>query len=94
MAKMSIKILNKMGIDTVDKLIQYYKDGNLSDRQLITYIKNSEEYTNDIVKKTRFLDNYDIYDIVERLYYVVNNLTEVVKCKYCDNKATWFKTRT
>lgn len=91
MAKMSIKILNKMGIDTVDKLIQYYKDGNLSDRQLITYIKNSEEYTNDIVKKTRFLDNYDIYDIVERLYYVVNNLTEVVKCKYCDNKATWFK---
>ena len=78
---MSIKILNKMGIDTVDKLIQYYKDGNLSDRQLITYIKNSEEYTNDIVKKTRFLDNYDIYDIVERLYYVVNNLTEVIKCK-------------
>ena len=91
MAKMSIKILNKMGIDTVDKLIQYYKDGNLSDRQLITYVKNSEEYSNEIIKKTQFLNSYEIYDIVERLYYVVNNLTEVVKCKYCDNKATWFK---
>ena len=67
MAKMSIKILNKMGIDTVDKLIQYYKDGNLSDRQLITYVKNSEEYSNEIIKKTQFLNSYEIYDIVESL---------------------------
>lgn len=83
--------IDKQSIDTVDKLIRYYKDGNLSDRQLITYIKNSKEYSDEIIKRTSFLDEYEPYDIIERLYYIVNDLTEIVKCKYCERKATWYK---
>lgn len=83
--------IDKQSIDTVDKLIRYYKDGNLSDRQLITYVKNSKEYSDEIIKRTSFLDEYEPYDIIERLYYIVNDLTEIVKCKYCERKATWYK---
>ena len=88
---MSKNSIEKLGIDTVDKLIQYYKDGNLTDRQLITYVKNTKEYSDEIIKRTSFLDEYNPYDIIERLYYIVNGLTDVVKCKYCDRKATWYK---
>ena len=88
---MSKNSIEKLGIDTVDKLIQYYKDGNLTDRQLITYVKNTKEYSDEIIKRTSFLDEYNPYDIIERLYYIVNGLTDVVKCKYCDRKAIWFK---
>ena len=65
--------IDKQSIDTVDKLIRYYKDGNLSDRQLITYVKNSKEYSDEIIKRTSFLDEYEPYDIIERLYYIVND---------------------
>ena len=74
-----------------DCLIKDYKDGRLTDRQLLTYVKNIKEFKDEIVKRTSFLDNYEPYDIVERLYYIVNNLTDVVRCKYCGNKATWCK---
>lgn len=72
-------------------LLKDYKDGHLTDRQLLAYVKNTEQFRDEIIKRTSFLDDYDIYDIVERLYYLVNDLTEVVKCKYCGNKATWCK---
>ena len=65
---MSKNSIEKLGIDTVDKLIQYYKDGNLTDRQLITYVKNTKEYSDEIIKRTSFLDEYNPYDIIERLY--------------------------
>lgn len=74
-----------------DSLIKDYKDGRLTDRQLLSYVKNTKEYKDEIVKRTSFLDNYEPYDIVERLYYIVNNLTDVVRCKYCNNKASWCK---
>jgi len=74
-------------IFSFDDLISKYKQETITDRQLITYAKN--KYKNDIIKKTQFLDIYENVDIIERLYYIVNNITEVVKCKYCNNKASW-----
>ena len=78
-------------IEELRDLLGKHKQHVISDRQLIGEIKRSTKFQEEIIKMTSFLDSYDIYDIVERLYYLVNNLTEVVKCKYCDNKATWHK---
>ena len=72
-------------------LLDRHNQQIISDRQLIGEIKRSTELQEEIIQLTSFLDSYNIYDIIERLYYVVNNLKEVVKCKYCDNKATWYK---
>ncbi len=85
------KNFDKSAIDTFDKLLKHYKNGYLTDRQFIAYVKKSKEYQNEVIKKTEFLNDYKIYDIIERLYYIVNGLTTIVKCKYCDNKATWRK---
>lgn len=78
-------------MDELDELIQQHKDEVISDRQLITRVKNSKSLIAEIEKRTSFLDTYEIYDIIERLYYIVNNLTDVVRCKYCNNKASWCK---
>lgn len=75
----------------LNELIQSYKKDKISVRQLISRIKASKELCDEVTKRTSFLDEYNPYDIIERLYYLVNDLTEVVKCKYCDNKASWCK---
>ena len=77
--------------ERLKELLDRHNQQIISDRQLIGEIKRSTELQEEIIQLTSFLDSYDIYDIIERLYYVVNNLTEVVKCKYCNNKATWYK---
>jgi hypothetical protein len=77
--------------EVLKELLDRHNQQIISDRQLIGEIKRSTELQEEIIQLTSFLDSYDIYDIIERLYYVVNNLTEVVKCKYCNNKATWHK---
>lgn len=75
----------------LDELLEKYKDGAISARQLIARVKNSDELISEIEKRTEFLDSYNPYDIIERLYYLVNGISEVVRCKYCSNKATWKK---
>lgn len=77
--------------EELQELIRQYKENSITGRQIISRVKNSVDFQKEIEANTSFLDDYNPYDIIERLYYLVNDLTEVVKCKYCDNKATWFK---
>ena len=64
------------------------KADNISLRQFIGIIKKDEDLINEVNQKTVFLNEYNP-DILERLYYVINDLHDIVKCKYCDNKAIW-----
>ena len=74
----------------LDEIISDHHEKKISDRQLIGKVKTDLELQEEIKKRTAFLDCYDDVVIIERLYYVVNGLSEPVKCKFCDNKANWF----
>ena len=88
-SKDNIKIKKqKKDIITLSDLIIQYKTNNISLRSLISKIKNNILYTNDIVQLTSFLDTYNP-DILERLYYIINDLKDIVKCEYCNKKAKW-----
>ena len=72
----------------LEETLEELKTGKISQRQFIGYCKSDNNIYNEIIEKTNFLDQYNV-DILERLYYIINNVHEVVKCKYCDNKAIW-----
>lgn len=76
---------------TLDDYIRETREGTRSARSLIGVIKNNQEFTDEVKFKTAFLDKYEITDFVERIYYVLNDIDEVVTCKYCNNKATWIE---
>lgn len=76
-------------MEELKELLHIYNSGALSDRQLIGRVKASLSIQKELIEATPFLDAYENIDIVERLYYAVHNLNDIVKCKYCDNKATW-----
>lgn len=60
----------------------------ITTNSFIRTIKNSETLIQEVIKLTSFLDDYDV-DLNERIYCVMHNITEVVKCKYCNNKASF-----
>ncbi|WQJ53852.1 MAG: homing endonuclease [Wendovervirus sonii] len=66
--------------------LKLFKEEKISQRQLCSY---ANKYKEDVKKLTPFLDGYQNIDIIERLYYIINDLHEVVICKYCNNKASW-----
>lgn len=72
----------------LEETLEELKLGKISQRQFIEYCKSDNNIYGEIIEKTRFLDQYNP-DILERLYYIINNINEVVKCKYCNNKAIW-----
>ena len=72
----------------MQELINQLKSGKISQRQFIGYCKSDKILYNEILEHTHFLDQYNP-DILERLYYMINNINEIVKCKYCNNKAIW-----
>jgi len=73
-------------------LIQDYKNGKLSLRQVIYNCKNYKEYTQELVENTKFLDLYkntrDI-SVEERLYYVINDIKEPIICESCGKLKTF-----
>ena len=73
----------------LDELLKNYRNGDINPRSLISTIKNREELIKEVTERTHFLDEYNPEDIVERLYYVVDGSTEIVRCKYCGKKASW-----
>ena len=83
--------MNNKIIDSFDEMLQQYYENKISERSLICRIKNNDDFMNIVTQRTSFLDKYFITDFVERIYYVANKLDSVVKCKYCENKATWNK---
>ena len=67
-------------------IIKKYKNNYISSRELITKVKNNIDLFNEV---NSYIDFIDSDDILEKLYYIINDLHEVVKCQYCDNKAKW-----
>jgi len=72
----------------LDELINSLKLNEISLRSFISTIKNSKDLINIVNQKTNFLDEYNV-DILERLYYIINDIHKPVKCAYCNNKATF-----
>ena len=62
----------------LDVLLEKLKNGTISLRKFIAIC--SRYLINDVYKRTEFLDKYGS-DILERLYYIINDIHEVVKCK-------------
>jgi len=73
-------------MNTFESYLNSYKEKNISLRQLCYY---ANKYHQEVEAQTLFLDSYPKITINERLYYIINDLHEIVKCKYCDNKANW-----
>lgn len=69
---------------TFNELLELYKSNKISQRQFITNSKT--KFAEDIINITSFIDTDDI---LERLYYIINDLHDIVRCKYCGNKAIW-----
>ena len=73
----------------LDTLVDNYLNGDITARSIIAIIKASDKLKNALKDATSFLNEYTDVTVAERLYYLVNDLNDVVKCKYCDNKAKW-----
>lgn len=72
--------------ETLHRLLDALKCGDISQKSFITKAKH--HYSEDVAKATSFLDSYNP-SIDERLYYIINDLHEPVKCKYCGRKASF-----
>ena len=72
----------------LEEILKELKLGKISQRQFIGYCKSDKNLYDEILNKTEFLNQYNP-DILERLYYIINNIQEIIKCKYCNNKAIW-----
>ena len=59
-----------------------------SPKSLISSIKQSKMYEDELCEMTQFLNDYSV-DINERVYYIWNSISDVVKCPYCGDKAKW-----
>ena len=70
------------------ELLEQLKNNDISLRQFIARVKQDEELIQYTIDNTSFLNEYNP-DILERLYYIINDLHEIVRCKYCNNKAIW-----
>lgn len=70
------------------ELVEQLTNNGISLRQFIARVKQDEELVQYTIDNTSFLNEYNP-DILERLYYIINDLHEIVRCKYCNNKAIW-----
>lgn len=70
----------------LDELLKSLKDGIISQRHFIAIC--SRYLIKEVYDRTAFLDQYKS-DILERLYYIINDIHDTVKCKYCGKKAIW-----
>ena len=70
----------------LQQLITNFKNKVISKQKFFNSCKLY--YNNEIKDETKFLDEYQP-DFNERIYYVFNNIHEIVKCKYCGKKAIW-----
>lgn len=75
-------------MENIKILINQYKNNECTLKSLISKIKNNIIYAQLLYTYTSFLDEYNA-DILERLYYIINDIYSPVKCKYCNNKAKW-----
>lgn len=61
----------------VEELKQKYINKEISQRQLITYIKNNIEYQDELKILYPFLESDDI---IEYIYYLINDINEIQVC--------------
>lgn len=73
-------------------LYDLLKRGIKTQKQFMGKVKYNEHLINEVINLTWFLDEYLVDDLNERLYYVMNDLDEVVKCPYCGDKANFKNT--
>lgn len=81
--------MGKKKYETLNELLSDLRSGEISTKVFTMKIKYSDTLTSEVIKNTSFLDEYNDVDINERIYYILNNINDVVKCKYCNNKATF-----
>ena len=79
-------------LNYIIKDLKYYLNeytlNNISLRSFIGKVKSYDYISKELITLTSFLNEYNP-DILERLYYLINDKHEIVKCQYCDNKAKW-----
>lgn len=86
--------MSRKKYESLHECLDDLKSGILNKKSFIMKIKFSEALVNEALKKTSFLDEYENVDINERLYCIINGIESVVKCKYCDMKATFERINT
>ena len=70
------------------QILEDFKSNHISSRQLIYKIKGKPDLEFEVEKLTPFLDR-QTNDIVERIYCLANNITDIIRCPYCGKKAKW-----
>lgn len=70
------------------QILEDFKSNHISSRQLIYKIKGKPDLEFEVEKLTPFLDR-QTDDIVERIYCLANNITDIIRCPYCGKKAKW-----
>lgn len=70
-----------------NSILEKFKSKLISQRQAIYQLKTCRIFQ-EVIKRTSFLDQYNPSEN-ERIYYILNDLHEIVKCKYCGNKASF-----
>lgn len=85
--------MSKKNTKTLDELFNEIYTGKISIRSFVGTIKQRPDLIEQVNQETSFLDIYDDIDFNERLYYIIHDLHEPVKCAYCNNKANFFNLR-
>lgn len=63
-------------------------DGIYTQRAFISNIKGKADLEREVIELTYFLNEYNV-SFNERLYYVIHDIEEPIKCKYCDSIANF-----
>jgi len=73
---------------SLQSILQKYKHGEYDNRLLLIRISNLESLSKQVRDATSFLDEYNP-TISERFYYLIHDLKEVQRCKFCGKKLKW-----
>lgn len=84
---------NRRIYSSLNECLSDYRNEIISKKSCVIKIKNSDILLNEVFEKTKFLNEYNV-EINERIYCILNDITEIVKCKYCGNKATFDRINT
>lgn len=71
---------------SLDELVNKYKNKEISQRQLIYYVKTY--FLEELENRTSFVETTDP---IERIYYLVNDLHNIVRCPICGKKCSFTK---
>lgn len=85
-------MINNMKKDkkSIIGLKEDFKNGIVSSKSIIARCKKDEEMQKDVYLLTTFLDDLNReVDLIERLYYILNDISQPEFCPYCNNLKTF-----